>query len=183
MGRGGLESLPSVEPALRLLCMYGEAEGKLGVYSLLLYLLAVRLNKFIDLCESSSSFVRPGLPVVGWGKLLGRMERKVGWRREKSNRGRGWGGGKKEVGEGLLLASAFGLVPSVAGIIDNLTLATLSLYPDTFPFRVLDFFPPVAHAKEFTKEESTRNCFSCQDMKYILTFFFTFVLPPKSHLS
>lgn len=69
--------------------MYGEAEGKLGVYSLLLYLLAVRLNKFIDLCESSSSFVRPGLPVVGWGKLLGRMERKVGWRREKSNRGRG----------------------------------------------------------------------------------------------
>lgn len=81
----------------------------------------------------------------------------------------------------LLLASATRLV-FVPGILDNLIPEMLSAYPDTFYSRVLGFFSSVAHSEEFDEGHTTRSCFNCQDMKYLLTFFNHFP-PPRCHSS
>lgn len=59
----------------------------------------------------------------------------------------------------------------MAGIIDKLTPEMFSAYPDTFHSGILDFFPLVAHSKEFAEEAITRSCFNCQDRKYLLSLF------------
>lgn len=81
----------------------------------------------------------------------------------------------------LLSASATRLV-FVPGILDNLIPEMLSAYPDTFYSGVLGFFSSVAHSKEFDEGDTTRSCFNCQNMKYLLTFFNHFP-PPRCHSS
>ena len=89
--------------------------------------------------------------------------------------GEGGQGGKRGAGHGgTPLGLSHWPVPSVAGNTDNLTPETLSAYPATFHCRVLDFFPPVPHSKEFTEKDLTRSCFSCQIRKYLLIPFHLF---------
>ena len=106
----------------------------------------------------------------GKGKEKGREGEKEGW-------GEGGGAGKISCQAPLTR-----LVIFVAGVIDSLTPEMSSAYPETFPSRVLDFFSPVSHSKEFAEEDMSRTCFNCQDIKYLLTLFHPF-FPPKSHSS
>lgn len=108
--------------------------------------------------------------------IEGERESECGQRREgrEGERGRGEGGAP--------LGLSHWLVPSVTGIIDHLTPETLSTYPDTFHSGVLDFFPSVAHSKEFTEEDLTSSYFNCQARKYLLTLFHLFIFPSQVSL-